>query len=221
MVNCNGDAGSRRNHHMRSDRYGAKPGTYCSPRCLDVLRRYDGITSLRTYPSESNTDLIETIARTHGVSAENVVVDNGSGPILKSVIPFLIERNIKSSALRMTRYLLKRTAYPILTPQFTYSKVPIGGLLHGLRCEMLPLNLETGFSLNLTDMKSRLHDNDGLVYLANPNNQPETSLSPRSSFAHFCWNSQTRGSSSTRPIWTMCRKESSCRPLAWLPNTTI
>jgi histidinol-phosphate aminotransferase len=145
-------------------------GTYCSRRCLDVLRGYDGITSLRIYPSKGNNDLIETIARIHGASAENILVDNGSGPILKSVIPFLIERNIKSSPLRMIRYLLKRTAYPIFTPRFTYSKVPLGGLQHGLRCVWLPLNAETRFSLDLTDMKSRLRSNDGLVYLANPNN---------------------------------------------------
>jgi histidinol-phosphate aminotransferase len=145
-------------------------GTYCSRRCLDVLRRYDGITSLRIYPSEGNTDLIETIARTHGVSAENILVDNGSGPILKSVIPFLIERNIKSSPLRMIRYLLKRTAYPIFTPRFTYSKVPLGGLRHGLRCVWLPLNFETKFSLDLRGMRSQLRNCDGLVYLANPNN---------------------------------------------------
>jgi histidinol-phosphate aminotransferase len=145
-------------------------GTYCSRRCLDVLRRYDGITSLRIYPSESNTDLIETIARIHGVSAENILVDNGSGPILKTVIPFLIERNIRSSALRMIRYSLKRKAYPIFTPRFTYSKVPLGSLRHGLRCEWLPLNFETKFSLDLADMKSRLRASDGLVYLANPNN---------------------------------------------------
>src|SRR4026209_3033738 len=96
-------------------------GTYCSQRCLDVLRSYSGDTSLRIYPPESNTDLIEMIARIHGVPAENILVDNGSGPILKRVIPFVIERAIKSSPLRMMRYLLKRTAYPILTPRFTYS----------------------------------------------------------------------------------------------------
>jgi histidinol-phosphate aminotransferase len=145
-------------------------GTYCSRSCVDVLGRYDGITSLRIYPSKNNADLLETIARVHGVSAENILVDNGSGPILKSVIPFLIERAIKNSPLRMIRYLLKRTAYPIFTPRFTYSKVPLGGLRHGLRCEWLPLNPETKFSLDLADMRSRLRDSDGLVYLSNPNN---------------------------------------------------
>jgi histidinol-phosphate/aromatic aminotransferase/cobyric acid decarboxylase-like protein len=59
-------------------------GTYSSWRCVDVLRRYDGNTSFRTYPSENNADLIGAIASAHELAPENVLVANGSGPLLKS-----------------------------------------------------------------------------------------------------------------------------------------
>ncbi len=145
-------------------------GTYCSARCAAVLEGKLGRTSLRSYPPADNRDLKRALARDAGVAPENVLVANGSGPILKSVIPFLIERKIKRSPLRMARFLLKRVAYPIITTNLTYSKVPAGGVRVGLRCVLVPLDPARGFALDLPALEAKLREHDGLVYLCNPNN---------------------------------------------------
>ncbi|WP_437299298.1 pyridoxal phosphate-dependent aminotransferase [Sorangium sp. So ce426] len=145
-------------------------GTYCSERCADVLRRHAGNTSLRSYPAGDNGDLRRALAADAGVRPENVLVANGSGPLLKTCIPFLIEREIRRSATRTLRFLLKRTAYPLITTRLTYSKVPASGVRVGLRCELLPLHPENGFALDVGRLESRLSRQDGLVYLCNPNN---------------------------------------------------
>jgi histidinol-phosphate aminotransferase len=145
-------------------------GTYCSDRCADVLRRHAGNISLRSYPAGDNGDLRRALAADAGVRPENVLVANGSGPLLKTCIPFLIEREIRRSAMRTLRHLLKRTAYPIITTRLTYSKVPASGVRVGLRCELLPLHPENGFALDVGRLESRLSRQDGLVYLCNPNN---------------------------------------------------
>jgi histidinol-phosphate aminotransferase len=145
-------------------------GTICSERCVEVLRRHDSNTALRAYPKADNEELRAAIAAFDGTSPEDILVANGSGPLLKTCIPFLIERKIKTSPARMLRYLLRRRAYPILTPLFTYSKVPSSAMRLGLRCEILPLAAENSFALDLGDLEARLSRGDGLVYLANPNN---------------------------------------------------
>jgi histidinol-phosphate aminotransferase len=145
-------------------------GTYCSERCADVLRRYESNRSLRIYPTADNGDLRRAIAKDAGVQPDNVLVANGSGPLLKTCIPYLIETKIKRSPMRALRYLLKRVAYPIITTRLTYSKVPAAGVRQGLRCILLPLAPENGFALDVGRLEAQLSEHDGVIYLANPNN---------------------------------------------------
>lgn len=145
-------------------------GTYCSEQCVQVLRNYDSNRSLRMYPPAGNEDLRSAIAQDAGVKPSNVLVANGSGPLLKTCIPYLIETKIKRSPARMVRYLLKRIAYPIITTRWTYSKVPAAGVRQGLRCILLPLEPENGFALDMGLLEAQLLQQDGVVYLANPNN---------------------------------------------------
>lgn len=145
-------------------------GTYCSEACLQVLKNYTQNTSLRLFPSADNRELRVAIAADSGVRPENVLVANGSGPLLKVCIPHLIERQIKRQVPRMVAHLLFRTGYPIYTPRLTYSKVPGGAEKVKLHYEMLPLGPENGFTLSIPDLTRRLERKPGLVYLSNPNN---------------------------------------------------
>lgn len=155
-------------------------GTYCSARCLEVLRRYDSTQSLRLYPASDNGDLRRALAQDANVEPENVLVANGSGPLLKTCIPHLIETKIRRSPKRVMRYLLKRVAYPIITTRLTYSKVPASGVRQGLRCVLLPIGPENGFSLDIGLLEAQLAARDGVVYLANPNNPTGNVLIRRS-----------------------------------------
>ncbi len=145
-------------------------GTYCSERCMEVLRRYDSNQSLRIYPPADNGDLRRALAKDAGVQSDNVLVANGSGPLLKTCIPYLIETKIKDSPTRILRYLLKRVAYPIITTRLTYSKVPAAGVRQGLRCILLPLGPKNDFKLDIGLLEAQLLQQAGVVYLANPNN---------------------------------------------------
>ncbi len=149
---------------------GLNDGTYMPQACLDLLQRLTERTALRNYTSAGNDDLRQVIARVDGVKPENIFLHNGSGPILKLVMPGLIRDRIMESPLRIARHLLGKRGYPMLTPRFTYSKVPIKGANAGLRVEWLRSDPETGFSVDPNELESLLKQRDYLVYIVNPNN---------------------------------------------------
>ncbi len=145
-------------------------GTYCASACAAVLADKGSRTALRRYPTADNGELRRALAEDAGAKPENIVIANGSGPLLKSIIPLVVEREIRRSPLRMALHLLGRTAYPVITTDLTYSKVPEGSVRLGLRVDLLPLDPAQGFRLDVAALERRLTRGDGLVYLANPNN---------------------------------------------------
>jgi histidinol-phosphate aminotransferase len=145
-------------------------GTYCSPRALDVLRRHADRTSLRFYAPADDGALRAAIGRHAGVSAASILVANGSGPLLKSVIPYLIEQRIRASPARMVQHLLFRRGYPMIVTSPTYSKVPSGAVRNGLSFESIELDPRKGFALDPAELRARLRKRDGLAYLCSPNN---------------------------------------------------
>jgi histidinol-phosphate aminotransferase len=104
------------------------------------------------------------------VATENIYLANGSGPILKQVIPHLIRREIKSRYSRVFKHLFTKNGYPLITPSFTYFKVPLKSMKMGLQVHLLETGPETGFALDLDALRKLLDKQDGLVYIANPNN---------------------------------------------------
>ncbi|MFM7203224.1 MAG: pyridoxal phosphate-dependent aminotransferase [Myxococcota bacterium] len=145
-------------------------GTYCSDASLAVLQHFKTNTSLRHFPAADNGELRAALAAQDGLQAENVLVANGSGPLLKLCLPYLIERQIKSEVPRILRHLVFRSGFPIYTPRLTYSKVPAAAAKIKLTYEMLPLGPENNFTLSMDDLARRLEKREGLVYIANPNN---------------------------------------------------
>ena len=87
---------------------GLNDGTYASERCAEALRRYNATTSFRHFPSKDNRVLREAIANHLGdpVRMENVFVANGSGPLLKTCVPYVIEKRIKASNRRMVKHMV-------------------------------------------------------------------------------------------------------------------
>ena len=145
-------------------------GTYCSSACQDVLRRYHSRTALRHYGSADDRELREAIAAVNGVSWEHVLLGHGSGALLKSAIPYVIEQRIRQSPGRIVRHLALRRGYPITTPRMTYFKVPHGALRMGLGVDLLPLARENQFAFSTSALVARLKRGAALVYLSNPNN---------------------------------------------------
>lgn len=149
---------------------GLNDGTYMPQACVDVMQRNCHRLALRNYTSGDNAPLRETIARVDGVHPDNIFLRNGSGPILKQVVPHIIRSTIKSSARRMARHVWNKNGCPIITPWFTYSKVPKKASEIGLTVHLMPLGPQNGFQLDISELERRLVQGGGFVYIANPNN---------------------------------------------------
>jgi histidinol-phosphate aminotransferase len=149
---------------------GLNDGTYCPQSVADTMVRLASRTGLRNYSEGSNLRLRQAIAEKDGVHPDNVFLHNGSGPILKMVVPFLVRREIKRSPVRIIKHLTVRKGYPLVTPRLTYSKVPKKGLNAGLTIEMVPLEPETGFTLDPAKVEAAVRARDSFVYICSPNN---------------------------------------------------
>jgi histidinol-phosphate aminotransferase len=149
---------------------GLNDGTYAPLRCLEVLRRYTERTDFRNYGAADNRPLLEAIARIDGVAPDNVFLHNGTGPILKLAIPYLLKQRVLDSPRRIARHLIKRDGFPIITPRFTYSKVPKKAAEGGMHVDMLPLDPGDDFRFDVGRLERRLERGPGLVYIVNPNN---------------------------------------------------
>jgi histidinol-phosphate aminotransferase len=155
---------------------GLNDGTYAPQRCLDVLRRYTQRTDLRNYSTADNLPLREAIAKADGVGAENVFLHNGTGPILKLAIPYLLKQRVFDSPRRILRHVVKQDGFPIITPRFTYSKVPRKAAEGGMHVDMLPLDPGDDFAFDVARLERRLERGAGLVYIVNPNNPTGNAL---------------------------------------------
>jgi histidinol-phosphate aminotransferase len=149
---------------------GLNDGTYAPQRCLDVLRRYTERTDFRNYSTPDNAPLREAIADSDQVEVRNVFLHSGTGPILKLAIPFLLKQRVLDSPRRVLRHVVKRDGFPIITPRFTYSKVPKKAAEGGMHVDMLPLDPGDDFRFDVTRLERRLERGVGLVYIVNPNN---------------------------------------------------
>ena len=147
-------------------------GTHCSPKAIEVLRTYQDNTSLREYTDPENRELLETLARHNGVRAEHVYVDNGTGPILRTALYEILRQRTQSSLKGIIKYLLfKKLDTPLITPRFTYKKIPPNAAKNGIPVAYIPLGPENGFRLDPADVSAAIAQaGDGIVYLVNPNN---------------------------------------------------
>jgi len=149
---------------------GLNDGTYMAESCVEVMKANCHRLALRNYTTGDNSPLRAAIAELDGVAPENVFLRNGSGPILKQVVPHLIKTSIKASARRMAKHVWNKEGYPIVTPWFTYSKVPKKAAELGLTVRLVPLGPHNDFTLDPAEIDARLQKGDGFVYIANPNN---------------------------------------------------
>lgn len=152
---------------------GINQGTFCSPKAIEVLRTYTDQMSLRQYSESDNRELLDVIAELNDVRQENVYVDNGSGPILRTALYQLIKKRTESSVQGILKYLLfKKLSVPLVTPRFTYKKVPPNAAKVGIPVDYIPTGPEVNFQLDVRDVRAAIerHDRDCIVYIVNPNN---------------------------------------------------
>ena len=158
---------------------GLNDGTYMPESCVEVMRTFTHRLGLRAYTTPNHDPLRDVISRVDGVTPAHIFLHNGSGPILKQVIPQVIKQSILSRPGRVARHLLSKNGYPIVTPSFTYCKVPRKAHGLGLTVHLLPLRAEDGFRFDLSLLEATLEKQDCFVYLANPNNPTGNVLATR------------------------------------------
>jgi histidinol-phosphate aminotransferase len=119
-----------------------------SPRVVEAIRRElgDEGESLRKYPDPTSRALRETLARYHGLRAEQVFVGNGSDEVLAHTFQALLKHD-----------------KPIRFPDITYSFYPVYAQLYGVAFDAVPLNAD--FAIDVDDY----HAPNGGVLLPNPN----------------------------------------------------
>ena len=149
---------------------GLNDGIYCPEKCIEVMKNSTDRTSLRHYSTPGNDLMVAAIAKENNIPKENIFVTWGSGPVLKGLIPWLLKKQIKKSLIRILKHIFLRKGYPVVTPDFTYTKVPIGAEKRNLPVIYLPIKPEENFHLDITLLEKTLKKQPCMVYFATPNN---------------------------------------------------
>ncbi|MHA1110170.1 MAG: aminotransferase class I/II-fold pyridoxal phosphate-dependent enzyme [Promethearchaeota archaeon] len=149
---------------------GLNDGIYCPEKLFEVMKNSTERTSLRHYSTPGNDLMVTAIAKANNIPKENIHVAWGSGPVLKQLIPYILKKQIKSSFIRILKHLFLRKGYPVVTPDFTYTKVPIGAEKRNLPVIYLPIKPEDNFHLDVALLDKTLKKQPCLVYIATPNN---------------------------------------------------
>lgn len=116
-----------------------------SPKALEAIRAAAD-DRLRLYPDPASTALRESIARLHGVSAEEVFVGNGSDEVLAHVFNGLLKHDL-----------------PLLYPDISYSFYPTYSRLYDIEAVEVPLTSD--FRINFADYDRPC----GAIVFPNPN----------------------------------------------------
>ena len=87
---------------------GLNDGTICPKSCIDVMQQHTTRTDLRHYTTAENEPLLDVICKKDGVNRNNIFLANGSGPILKQCIPWLVSIANHSSLETCILYFCKR-----------------------------------------------------------------------------------------------------------------
>ncbi|CAN7184280.1 histidinol-phosphate transaminase [Pararhizobium sp. LjRoot235] len=125
-----------------------------SPRAIAAMQAAVADT-LKLYPDPSALALREAIARTYGVSPDEVFVGNGSDEVLAHAFVALLKHE-----------------KPLLYPDITYSFYPTYCRLFGIEAVEVPLN--DGFGIDIGDYDRPC----GAIILPNPNAPTGTGLPP-------------------------------------------
>ena len=120
-----------------------------SPDAIDALRRGAALANL--YPPSQSQELRELIGGLHGLSADHIVLGNGSN----EVIQFLIQA-----------YAGPRDH--VLVPEITFSMYRIYSEIANVKVRTVPVRED--FSIDLDLIRKKVSKRTKIIFLASPNN---------------------------------------------------
>lgn len=127
-----------------------------SPKAQEAMKAEVGNIYRYTYPSV--VKLSQQIAAREGVDPENVLVTNGSTPVLSTYAIMALMNGRK-----------------ILTSSLTYEGVPAVAKAFGVEVDFTPVKADLGYDLEAIAAKVKP---DTCVYLCNPNNPTGKTIDP-------------------------------------------
>ena len=120
-----------------------------SPKALAAIAAAN-TEALRLYPDPNSDALKQSIAKLHGLTANQVFVGNGSDEVLAHVFLGLLKHE-----------------HPILFPDITYSFYPVYCKLSGIAFDNIPLSDD--FSISVADYLKKNNGRNGGIIFPNPN----------------------------------------------------
>ncbi len=120
-----------------------------SPKALAAIAAAN-TEALRLYPDPNSDALKQSIAKLHGLTANQVFVGNGSDEVLAHVFLGLLKHE-----------------HPILFPDITYSFYPVYCKLYGIAFDNIPLSDD--FSISVADYLKKNNGRNGGIIFPNPN----------------------------------------------------
>ena len=120
-----------------------------SPKALAAIAAAN-TEALRLYPDPNSDALKQSIAKLHGLTANQVFVGNGSDEVLAHVFLGLLKHE-----------------HPILFPDITYSFYPVYCKLYGISFDNIPLSDD--FSISVADYLKKNNGRNGGIIFPNPN----------------------------------------------------
>jgi histidinol-phosphate aminotransferase len=120
-----------------------------SPKALAAIAAAN-TEALRLYPDPNSDALKQSIAKLHGLTANQVFVGNGSDEVLAHVFLGLLKHED-----------------PILFPDITYSFYPVYCKLYGIAFDNIPLSDD--FSISVADYLKKNNGRNGGIIFPNPN----------------------------------------------------
>lgn len=133
-----------------------------SPMALKAMT--DAFSLAWRYPDEHEQSLVEAVAKLHGVTAEQVLLGNGSGEILK----------VAAAAFTAAGKKLV-VANPTFEAILAHARAS--------HADVVKIDLTPDYAHDLTKMLAAGND-AGLIYICNPNN-PTASITPREQIRTF------------------------------------
>ena len=120
-----------------------------SPKALGAIAAAN-TEALRLYPDPNSDALKQSIAKLHGLTANQVFVGNGSDEVLAHAFLGLLKHE-----------------HPILFPDITYSFYPVYCKLYGISFDNIPLSDD--FSISVADYLKKNNGRNGGIIFPNPN----------------------------------------------------
>jgi histidinol-phosphate aminotransferase len=120
-----------------------------SPKALAAIAAAN-TEGLRLYPDPNSDALKQSIAKLHGLTANQVFVGNGSDEVLAHVFLGLLKHED-----------------PILFPDITYSFYPVYCKLYGIAFDNIPLSDD--FSISIDNYLKKNNGRNGGIIFPNPN----------------------------------------------------